>query len=680
MKFGWRIREMLLKSGPVLSLVATLGLAGWLHFGSVGPASGKVVGFAQGYDSTVASLEVGRIAVLAVEPGQAVSAGQIIASLDAAPLDAEIAILEAEKTRLEGLIPAEQAEAMQKLDESVESLERDLTDAQEELAQAKSQAKALESERSRAKKLVEDKLAVSEELTKLDVEYAGIKPVVDEKPRAIQLLRKQLDAAKSRRDKAAKTFDAKGVGPLAGDLLVTTAQLEQIRRRRADLVLRAPMNGRVTMIWKRAGDVVAVAEPLVTLVSAQKRVVACVPEQLALRVALGDRAKLWVQGGPSAPLMGTTVALSPIVTEVPIRCRRVPTIPLWGREVTIELDGPVELVPGQAFDIDFDHSTASPKPPEPLPVAGGAAPPGEKPVPITVPEKLKAVSRVEPSGILYRSDLSRYLVVSDDTGFDEKDEHAPYLFAMDERGSLDPAPLVVSGVKELNDLESITAGEGNSIYVLSSQGYSKKGKRRPSRTALLKLAPEGRGFRTEAEVRLVSLIEAAGDAEMAKLGLPAGTRELEIEGMAYFQGSLYFGLKSPLDAQGNAILWKAPDPKALFSSTQLSATGLSLWARARLEAEVDGRAVAGGISEILFLPDGSLILTSTSSKEQGTTESGKLWRVPSPAAGTLSPELVKSFPGLKPEGLCLTPAAGKLAVVFDTGASTPMWLEMPWPR
>jgi hypothetical protein len=251
---------------------------------------------------------------------------------------------------------------------------------------------------------------------------------------------------------------------------------------------------------------------------------------------------------------------------------------------------------------------------------------------------------------------------------------------MDERGSLDPDPVVVSGVKELNDLESITPGEGNSVYVLASQGYSKKGKRRPSRTALLKLAPEGRGFRAEAEVHLVSLIEAAGDAEMAKLGLSSGTRELEIEGMVSFQGALYFGLKAPLDAQGNAMIWKAPDPRALFSSTQLSGTGLSLWAHARLEAEVDGRPVAGGISELLFLPDGSLILTSTASKEQGTTESGKLWRVPSPAAGTLAVQLVKSFPGLKPEGLCLTPAAGKLAVVFDTGASPPMWMEMPWPR
>lgn len=690
MKFGWRFREMITKSGPLVTLVATLGIAGWLHFDGAGPRGGNVLGFAQGVDSNVASLEIGRIAVLAVEQGQVVTAGQIIATLDTGPIDAEIAIVEAEKTRLEALIPSEQAESMQKLEEAVESLERDIAEAQEEFAQARSQAKALETERSRAKKLVQDKLAVSEELAKLDVEYAAVKPVVDEKPRRIQLLKKQLEAARSRRDKAAKTFDSKGIGPLAGDLLVATAELEQLRRRRTDLVLRAPVSGQVTWVWRRPGDVIGVGEPLVTLVSAQNRVVACVPERQALRVGQGDRAKLWVQGGPSAPLTGTVVGLSPIVTEVTTRCRRVPTIPQWGREATIELDSPIQLVPGQAFDIEFDHSTAPPKPPEPpkpptLPVpavalAGSGVSADAKPAPIKVPEKLKATSRVEPSAVLYRPDLSRYLVVSDDTGFEDKDEHSPWLFTMDERGALDPEPILVSGVKELNDLESITAGEGGSIYVLSSQGYSKKGKRKKSRTALLKLAPEGRGFRTEAEMHLVSLIEAAGAAEMAKLGLSGGTRDLEIEGMAYHQGSLYFGVKAPLDEQGNAMIWKVADPKALFSATSLGATGLSLWARARLEAEVDGRPVPGGISELLFLPDGSLLITSTSSKEQGSVESGKLWRVPLPAAGSLSPELVKSFPALKPEGLCLSSTPGKLVVVFDTGPSTPMWLEMPWPR
>jgi hypothetical protein len=192
--------------------------------------------------------------------------------------------------------------------------------------------------------------------------------------------------------------------------------------------------------------------------------------------------------------------------------------------------------------------------------------------------------------------------------------------------------------------------------------------------------PEGKSFRAAGEAHLADLLEAAGPDKMAALGLNNGTRDLEIEGMTFFRGALYLGLKSPLDAQGNALIWKLNDPKALIAKGSVDAGGLSLFARARLEAEVDGRAVAGGVSELLFLPNGALVIASTSSKEEGSSESGKLWHVASPAPGTLSPHLIKTFPGLKPEGICLSPKPGKLAVVFDTQSAVPSFVELPWPE
>jgi hypothetical protein len=438
------------------------------------------------------------------------------------------------------------------------------------------------------------------------------------------------------------------------------------------------VSGRVAYVFRRVGEVVAGAEPILSIVSAHGRVVACVPEEEALHVGVGDRAKLWVEGSSGAPLHGTTVALAPIVTEVSVRCRRIPTIPAWGREVTIQVDHPVELVPGQAFNIELDHTNA---PPAPAPTAAPAAAPlADAPILMKVPGATRALSRIEPSGIVYRQDLKRYVFVSDDTGHEDKDEHTPWLFAMDERGAVDADPIVIEGIKKVTDLESITAGDAGEVYVLSAQGYSKNGKRSKARTALLRLTANGRGFRVDGEVHLAELLDAAGGDLLTRLGLPQGTRQLEIEGMTFHRGALYFGLKSPLDPKGDALVWKLNDPKALFAGGDLNSSGLSLWARARLDAEVDGRTVAGGISELLFLPDGSLVMASTASNEQGATESGRVWYVPSPAEGRLTPRLVKTFPGLKPEGLCLSATPGKMLVVFDAGAATPSFLELPWPR
>src|SRR5262249_54956895 len=152
------------------------------------------------------------------------------------------------------------------------------------------------------------------------------------------------------------------------------------------------------------------------------------------------------------------------------------------------------------------------------------------------------------------------------------------------------------------------------LYVLSSQSYSRKGRRNVARTALLRLRKDGDGFKVDGEMHLAELLDAAPD-RATTLGLPRGTRELDIEGMAYHRGALYFGVKAPLDAGGSAMIWKVASPKALFegsSAKKLEAAGLTAWGRLRVDVTLDGATVAGGISDLLF-HDNTLFVTSTPS-------------------------------------------------------------------
>ena len=89
-----------------------------------------------------------------------------------------------------------------------------------------------------------------------------------------------------------------------------------------------------------------------------------------------------------------------------------------------------------------------------------------------------------------------------------------------------------------------------------------------------------------------------------------------------------------------------------------------------------GAPTPGGIADLSFLPDGSLVITSTPSTADG--DAGALFHVARPQAGVLSPRLVRRFPGLKPEGISLSLSPGKLMVVFDAGAEVPSFLELPW--
>ena len=147
------------------------------------------------------------------------------------------------------------------------------------------------------------------------------------------------------------------------------------------------------------------------------------------------------------------------------------------------------------------------------------------------------------------------------------------------------------------------------------------------------------------------------------------------------------------------MIWRIGSPSALFrrrrraaaveaasakkkhriaAEARFDAARVSLWARARVDVEVAGKPTPGGISELVFMPDGALAMTSTPSTADG--DAGALWRVDRPEAGVLSPRLVQRFPGLKPEGISPSLTPGTLMIVFDAGSATPSFQELSWGR
>lgn len=677
-----KARESLKDMSPALFMIATLGAAAIAYFGT-GQGANHVVGFARTTSQTVASMETGRLASVQVSVGDKVSAGQIVALLDTTTIDAEIAVAEAQRSQLSAELLAEQALLEQRLDQEVEGLQRERARQREEQARVTAEAKVLDGEVARVKRLIDEKQAVSGDLTQLGIRQASVGALAATKPGTLGLLGKQIKTAQDRLQKA-KDQNSGLPAKLTAALLVADRNIELLKRRREGHLLRAGRAGRISTILRWPGDVVDAEKPVLQIVSAEDRVVACVPEQRALGMREGDIAVLRVRGQSSAPLHGKTVAVGPLVTELPARCWVTPRVPLWGREVTVALDEAVELLPGQAFDISF-----TPGPSVPAPAAG---PNPTTVAPINVPDALFLRTRIEPSGILAQttpSGFSRYLVVSDDTG-QAADEGEPWLFAMSPQGVMEPDPIPISGLRQINDIEAITAGQAGDVFLLSSQSYSKKGKRKPTRTALLRLAPQGLGFQLTGETHLAEALDQVPEVAHS-LGLVKGTADLDMEGLSYKDGALYMGIKAPLNERGEALIWRVGNVSALFSlgnlpaepdadretlKKRLEAAEISVWAQVKVDVELGGQTVPGGISDLLFLPNGALAISATPSILEG--EAGALYRVNSPASGVLKPTLVEKFPSLKPEGIAPSFTPGRLMVVFDTGNRAPMFQEISW--
>ncbi len=693
MLFVRRLKARLSAAVPIVTVAGTFALAFVVY--RFDDTHGGLSGFAQGVPEAISALEPSRIAAVHVSVGAEVEAGQLIATLDTSAIDGQIAVARAERSRLEAEIRAERLAMTRKLEGDTESIERAAIKEREDLSRANAEARALEAEIARVGKLVADHQAIATDLSSLKLRYAEVASAVNEKPRTLGVLGRQLDAAVRRRGELegkGSVDDAK----LEAELRVVDRRIELLEKRRSDHSLRATRKGRVATLEKSAGETASAGEPIVKLVGVASRVTVCVPERRSLGLREGEVARLWTRGQTGSALTGRTVSVGPVVAELPARCWAAPKLPVWGREVTVAIDTPADIVVGAAFDVALGGGAAqpasSPSAEEGAPVAkrGGERPEVAssalpEPRAMTVPPELMRRTRFEPSGVLVRPKEGRYLIVSDDTGRkDGSDDKRPWLFSMDAAGKVASAPIAISGVPAIDDLESITMGDDGEVYVLASQSFSRKGKRNDARTALLRLRKDGDDFRVDGEVHLAELLDDA-KGRARTLGLAQGTRELDIEGMTFHEGALYLGVKAPVDAAGSAMIWKVPSPKALVespASKKLEAAGLTLWGHLRLDVTVDGTTVAGGISDLLFHGD-TLYLTSTPSIADGVA--GALWRVEQVGrldgaqGAELDAKLVRRFAGRKPEGLSASLEPGNLMIVFDAGSAAPSFLDTPWP-
>lgn len=295
---------------------------------------------------------------------------------------------------------------------------------------------------------------------------------------------------------------------------------------------------------------------------------------------------------------------------------------------------------------------------------------------VRVPPALAAVtSAPELSGLTWSAALDRFLVVSDDTGVRARGtSHGPILLALDAAGTLDEVPVPIAGLEKLNDPEAICAGPDGRFYLVTSHSPNREGRTPRARRQLLALELRGRSLVVRGRLDLTEV--EGGRPLLALAGLdPAG--RLDIEGLAWRDGALFVGLKSPLTAGGGALILRLDRAEATLRAGRIPEGALSRWEEVPLCLEAGAGRVCQGIADMLFLDDGALLLAANAPKGGPDDGGGALWTV-RPGAG--APRLLRRFPGLKPEGLAFTRSRKAVAVVFDRGGGQPaQWTEIPVP-
>jgi hypothetical protein len=354
----------------------------------------------------------------------------------------------------------------------------------------------------------------------------------------------------------------------------------------------------------------------------------------------------------------------------------------WARKVRVKLAEDHQLLPGELVKVKIlGHRKQKDRQAASL-IAGDRAEipetlsqskiPGLKEM--KVPEALRKTSRFEPSGIVWVPEMNRYLIVSDDTGMkDQKSDHAPWVFTMNNEGVVDAAPLKITGIDEVNDLEAVASAGNDIYYFCSSQNISKQGKRPKNREFLIKVKREPSGLKVLNKINLLSLIENSYSIEeQAQLGLirkeKDGRPVLNIEGMVRHDNVLYFGLKEP-SLNGNAVLLKLSDVDALFNRHRLSPNQLTLFGEVNL-GSFKGKSAT--FSDLFMDPEGKLWALSTVADVENSDQMGTFHRIERTPDGKLEAEPIVRFPEMKPEGLCLN-TYDQFLIVMDCDNQTPLF-------
>ncbi len=452
-----------------------------------------MVGVVESKFHNIGAREAGLIAEIAVDIGDRVDPGQVLARLDVSDLVAEQEQLEqelknlsnslqADKTRFE--LESEKLLLQMKTESSV--LGRHFAEYEAKLAEVV----ALDKEINRLKDAESAGLGRTRDLADLMIQRESISSYIKERKKVLKnTYRNSSNTTKKLGRENLENLMISQLGDRLEQIDQVKLGLTIISQRIKNRRIVAPCNGYVTAVLFRKGDTVQSYDPVFTIEDTNiSFVTAYVPEVVRANARNGQAVKVYLKStgalGAEGHISFVHPGYSPIPPRLTYRGQEV-----WARKLRVKLTLPHMLLPGEAVRVslvgdsylDIVEKPAQASTPDKIETDIKK---------IKVPGEIRSISSFEPSGLIWLDDLQKYLVVSDDTGQKGINEHAPMLFLMNSDGSLEKNPVYLKGVESVNDLEAITQTPEGIIYLVSSQNISKKGKRPIRRLQLLKVKRE----------------------------------------------------------------------------------------------------------------------------------------------------------------------------------------------
>jgi HlyD family secretion protein len=307
----------------------------------------------------------GRIERLAVDEGADVKTGDLIAVLDSGELTAQKQAMAATIASLRSQVAASQATEESTKGETssgVSNAQAQIQAAKSQLDEARETLLKLQQDDQRIQKLASEGVASKQERDRSEQDVRAQQARVQSLSDQVKSTQAALATAQARTHQAHAAEST--VSAARSQAANAEAQLAEVETRLGFTRVLAPVNGTISVRVARQGEVVAMGEPIVTVVDLNDTWVrASVPETIGTNIAIGDKYGVRLPSGEV--IQGTVIAKAAegdfaTQRDVNNKKRDIKTLSL-----KLKVDNSQRrLVPGMTADLLLPQSSTTAKPTE----------------------------------------------------------------------------------------------------------------------------------------------------------------------------------------------------------------------------------------------------------------------------------------------------------------------------
>ncbi len=460
-----------------------------------------------------------------------------------------------------------------------------------------------------------------------------------------------LRSEKKVRDSLMKSFGkaSGGISPMEQEILGLQAQVDELKKQKAQAVRYAEEDGVVATVAFRPREQVPPFTPVVTMSSSVPNTVyGFIHENRMAEFRVGDRVSIEPLMNKGRVANGKIISLGNRITAFPERMQIAgqarPTF--FGRELVISLPIENQLMMGEKVRIHAGQKIRFSE----LGFQAYADSDDKALASQTLAEALD----LESSGMIFMKDLNSLLVGSDETG----PNGSPF-WLVSLADPFKPVNLHMTGLNKFDDLESMTVS-GDKFFAMSSLSRSKKDKVKRERSLIVRFTVKDGAAKVERAIDMRTPMFDNLKLQPLLRGLSAEIDNLEIEGFSMDGDDAFFALKEPRFPDGTSVILKVRGLGQQIESGRIDHLDLDVHSMVKLDSRLCDEPAK--ITELIKNKSGLVILSNCRRSEK----TGQIWFL-ADNAPTQQVEMLTSLRNGRPEAMAFGADRNTLYVGSDNG-------------